>query len=221
MCDAPSDSKFPQGYTDRVNRASLSMIADLNARFRDRLRGLVRREMGRRFQRREDSEDVVQEVLMAFYSALAQKTTQLDHSSGLWPLLKQFTHYKVLQHVDYHIRPPRDIGRERDVEPDHVPPVGPTEADAVEVVDALETAVGRMLRVLATLGLKADDVEIVRGKLRGQSSKEVARQADCSVAKVNRTMAWVRSRFEELLEEDPSDGREPHIEAAVDPDRGV
>ena len=208
MSDASSPSRLPAGYTDWVNRASPSLVADLDRRFRDRLRGMVRREMGFRFRRREDSEDVVQEALLSFYQALTEKTVHLDHSGGLWPLLKQFTHFKILQHVQYHLRPPRNIGKEKYPEIDNLQPAGPTEADAVEVVDAIQAAVARLLRMLRELGLKTDDIAIVRGKLHGQSSKEVAKRADCSVAKVNRTMAWVRGRFEKVLEDQAVQGRE-------------
>ena len=196
--NSASSGEFPEGFTERVNAASPSAIDELDRRFRDRLRGLVRQEMGRRFCRREDSEDVVQESLGAFYGALTSRSVQVDNSGGLWPLLRQFTHHKVMQHVEFHLRPPRNLGREQDVELGYIASVEPTPSDAVAVVDLIEVAVRQLLLLP---DLKSHAVEILRGKLRGESSRQLAEQIGCSVSQVNRILAWVIPRFEQILED--------------------
>jgi hypothetical protein len=69
-------SSRPRNLTRRANEAASSAIADVDRLFCDRLRPLVRHEMGRCFRRTEDSEDVVQEAPFAFYRALADRRTQ-------------------------------------------------------------------------------------------------------------------------------------------------
>ena len=145
---------------------------------------------------REDSEDVVQEALIAFYRAVADRRTQLDHSGGLWPLLKQFTHHKIMQHVEHHLQQVRDVARERQIDLAKFPLAGPTETDAAELIDQIETAVRRLL---GRPGMKPRDAEILRSKLRGESSKQTARALDCSVATVNRTLAVLLPQLEESL----------------------
>ena len=115
----------------------------------------------------------------------------------LLSLLKQFTHHKILQRVEYHLCPRRDIRKERQVEID-LPVAGPTGQDAVDIVDQIE-AVLRCL--LHREDIKPRDARILRAKLRGESSHEIARHVNCSVAQVNRVLAWIRPRFERALEE--------------------
>jgi DNA-directed RNA polymerase specialized sigma24 family protein len=190
-------STGPENLTHRVNEATPSAMADVDRLFRDRLRNLVRHEMGRRFRRSEGSEDVVQEALWAFYRAVADRRTQLDHSGGLWPLLKQFTHHKIMQHVEHHLQQIRNVAKQRQIDLAKFPLAVPTETDAVQLIDQLETAVRRLLR---RQGMKPRDAEILRSKLRGESSKQTAQALECSVATVNRTLAVLLPQLEELLE---------------------
>jgi DNA-directed RNA polymerase specialized sigma24 family protein len=190
-------STGPKNLTHRVNEATPSAMADVDRLFRDRLRNLVRHEMGRRFRRSEGSEDVVQEALWAFYRAVADRRTQLDHSGGLWPLLKQFTHHKIMQHVEHHLQQIRNVAKQRQIDLAKFPLAVPTETDAVQLIDQLETAVRRLLR---RQGMKPRDAEILRSKLRGESSKQTAQALECSVATVNRTLAVLLPQLEELLE---------------------
>ena len=190
-------SSGPKNFTHRVNEATPSAIADVDRLFRDRLRTLVRHEMGRRFRRTEDSEDVVQDALLAFYRAIADHRTQLDHSGGLWPLLKQFTHHKIMQHVEHHLQQIRDVAKERQIDLAKLPLAGPTETNAADLIDQLEMAVRRLLR---RPGMKPRDAEILRAKLRGKSSKQTALALECSVATVNRTLAVLLPQLEEVLE---------------------
>ena len=190
-------STGPKNLTYRVNEATPSAIADVDRLFRDRLRNLVRHEMGRRFRRTEDSEDLVQEALLAFYRAVADHRTRLDHSGGLWPLLKQFTHHKIMQHVEHHLQQIRNVAKERRIDLAKLPLAGPTETEAVELIDQIETAVRRVLR---RQGMKRRDAEILRSKLRGESSKQTAQALECSVATVNRTLAVLLPQLEEVLE---------------------
>jgi RNA polymerase sigma factor (sigma-70 family) len=192
-----TSSSGPKNFTHRVNEATPSAVADVDRLFRDRLRTLVRHEMGRRFRRTADSEDVVQEALFAFYRAVADRRTQLDHSGGLWPLLKQFTHHKIMQHVQHHLQQVRDVAKERQIDLAKLPLAGPTETDAGELIDQIEAAVHRLLR---RQGMKPRDAEILRAKLRGKSSKQTALALECSVATVNRTLAVLLPQLEEVLE---------------------
>lgn len=190
-------SAGPKNLTNRVNEGTPSAIADVDRLFRERLRSLVRHEMGRRFRRTEDSEDVVQEALFAFYRAVADRRTQLDHSGGLWPLLKQFTHNKIMKHVEHHLQQIRDVARLRQIDLAKLPLAGPTETDAAELIDQIETAVRCLLR---RHGMKPRDAQILRAKLRGGSSKQTALALGCSVATVNRTLALLLPQLEEILE---------------------
>ena len=190
-------SSGPKNLTNRVNEATPSAMADVDCLFRDRLRNLVRHEMGRRFRRTEDSEDVVQDALFAFYRAIADRRTQLDHSGGLWPLLKQFTHHKIMKHVEHHVQQIRNVARERQIDVAKLPLAGPTETDAAELIDQIEMAVRRLLR---RPGMKSRDAEILRAKLLGESSKQTAQALGCSVATVNRTLAVLLPQLEEVLE---------------------
>ena len=149
------------------------------------------------FRRSEDSEDVVQEALISFYRAVADHRTQLDHSGGLWPLLKQFTHHKIMQHVEHHLQQVRNVAKQRQIDLAKFPLAGPTETDAAELIDQIETAVRRFLR---RPGMKPRDAEILRSKLRGESSKQTARALECSVATVNRTLAVLLPQLEEIFE---------------------
>jgi len=184
-------------FTQAVNNGEQSAMRRVDREFRDRLRQLVRNEMGQRFRRYEDSEDIVQQALTAFYFALADKRVYLDHSGGLWPLLKLFTRHKIMHCVEHYLRPPRDVRKEQHVAFD-VPNNGPTDQDAVDVVDQIEAALRRLLR---REDLKPRDAQILRAKLRGETSKEISRQVGCSVSQVNRLLAWIRPRFEQALEE--------------------
>ena len=102
---------------------------------------------------------------------MADRRTQLDHSGGLWPLLKQFTHHKIMQHVEHHLQQVRDVAKQRQIDLAKFPLAGPTETDAAELIDQIEAAVRRLLR---RQGMKPRDVEILRSKLRGESSKQTA-----------------------------------------------
>ncbi len=197
MSEVSARSGSQGEFTRGVNNGQSAAFNRVDREFRDRLRGLVRREMGRRFNRYEDSEDIVQQALTAFYSALSDKRVQLDHSGGLWPLLKQFAHHKILQRIAYYLAPPRDIRKEQHVEVDS-PAEGPTDQDAVDIVDQIEAALRQLFR---REDIKHRNAQILRGKLRGESSKEIARHVNCSVAQVNRIVAWIRPRFEQALEE--------------------
>jgi len=191
-----------QGENTRgINDARPSAIRRLDDEFRDRLRGLVRREMGRRFRRYEDSEDVVQQALIAFYGALSQKRVQIHHTGSLWPLLKRFTLNKVKQRVEYWLAQIRDIRKVGPLEvdlPHDLRHRRPTEEDAVDVVDAIEAALRQLLR---REDVKSREIRVLLAKLRDERSKDIARKVGCSVAQVNRDLGWILPKFEQALEE--------------------
>ncbi len=95
-----SDSQSHRSLVRRLNARRDSAAIDLDAAYRAKLCRLVEREMGRRFRRKEDPEDVVQSAFRTFYRRSTLGEFRIDSSADLWRLLETITRHKILKHVE-------------------------------------------------------------------------------------------------------------------------
>lgn len=102
-------------FPRRLSECTESAFGEVDDRYRNALIRLVEARMGKRFQAREDYEDVVQSALFSAYRFLKERprSDRFDHSGAVWAWLLQKTCWKALQHIEYHGRGPRNLGAER------------------------------------------------------------------------------------------------------------
>lgn len=188
-----SEVSTSQEFLERLRNGTESAAYDLDARYREKLCQLVARELGIRFRRREDPEDVVQSALRSFFRRNTKGEFSFDHTGALWRLLATITRHKLLKHVE------REMAKKR-IPPDkevHLDPFDvhgrePTPLEAAIFVDLME-------QVMA--GLKPPEVDVLQRRLEGHTQEEIARELGCTRAAVRFRLDRIRKRLEALLGE--------------------
>lgn len=196
MSDSMSDgAKSSTDFFIRLNAGTESAADRVDRRYREQLCSLVERELGRRFARRQDPEDVVQLAFRSFFRGIKDGRFRIDGSGGLWKLLERITRSKILKQVEYDDAKKRTPEKEVHLEEAQwLPAREPTPDDATHVADLI----GQVLE-----GLHAPDPEIFRLRLQGHTRGEISRRVGCTEAAVRIKLDRVRSRLRRLLGPDP------------------
>jgi RNA polymerase sigma factor (sigma-70 family) len=180
------ESTSMESFLERLNAGTPSAIAEVYTRYFDRLYQAADRLIGDRLRRIYGPDDAVQSAMTVFFAGLSQKKFHFSQSSRLWTLLMLIMQHKIQK-------------RATKKWPDQLPPEvvdrRPPQEEALEVIDALEVAVG---------GFKPRDQEICRQfYLHGLPTDEIASTVGCSQSTVRRVLAEFRRRLGRLLGDDP------------------
>jgi RNA polymerase sigma-70 factor (ECF subfamily) len=168
-------------------------------RFSPRLKILVRRHLDNRILRREDEQDILQNMFASFYQGQAMGQKAPASREELWKLLVRITMCKVVNTAHRHTADRRDVRRERGDAPcarddgrfprsmlDHVDRAQPTPQERSVVVDEVQ----RLLNQLP------DDLrQIVVWKLEGFTNLEISRLIGRTVRSVEMKLNLIRKRL--------------------------
>ena len=186
----------PETFTDfyfRLSDGSPSVTERVDREYRQRLCSLVQKEMGQRFARREDSEDVVQSVLRSFFRGFDSKGWHIDSSGELWALLVTIARHKIGKHVEYHRQQKRDPSKEVHPEQYLHRVREPHPEDASTIADLCEKTLE---------GLEPPAPEIFRLKLEGFTREEIAERVGRTESAVRCVIDRFRDRLRRLLSDD-------------------
>ena len=155
---------------------------DLSAvyhRYANRLCGLATQLIGQRLGRQYSAEDAAHSALASFYRGIHDGRFRTEPTGNLWSLLATILRHKVQKH-GRRMRDELQLGEPPDPCPSH--------EDAVELADAIETALAN---------LKPRHVEICRLYYQeGMGVGETSASAGCSRWTVRRVL----ERFSQQLE---------------------
>jgi len=170
---------------------------DLWERYAPALLNLARRQLDRRFLRRENEDDVIQSMYASFCGRQERGGFDLNGRDELWKLLVTVTLRKARNAARRHRRDARDYRREaciadedaarllREWEPSEP---GPTPSEVAAFNDELE----RRMRCLGDPVLR----HIAQRKLEGYTNKEIARELnDCTERTIERKLARIRAKW--------------------------
>jgi RNA polymerase sigma factor (sigma-70 family) len=196
MSDVPRVSDL----LDQWKSGSQAAANELYHRYAQRLCQQVERRIGQHLQGRFEAADVLQSAFRTFFRRAASGAFQIDHTGDLWNLLVTITLNKIRGQVQHHCASKRDPRRELrigdQVSPDEVA-CEPSEAEATALDDELET-------LLAKLG--GTEAEIVRLRLAGQTTVEIASRIGCSRVtvwrKLDRVSYLLRTRLQKFAGQD-------------------
>ena len=186
------EPQFDDSFLGRLNSDSDSAAHELDQRYRTKLCQLVEREMNRRFQRREDPEDVVQSAFRTFYRRNAIGEFQIDSSGDLWRLLGTITRHKMLKHVEKLNAGKRNPQREEYPEGDALQGRVPTPEEAVIATDLIEKVLD---------GLDETYAEVLLMRLQKYTEEEIAAQLGCTRFFVRTKLSRLRDRLQKLSDE--------------------
>jgi RNA polymerase sigma-70 factor (ECF subfamily) len=174
------------------DEAAAALVVDRYAR---RLVGLARSKLDRRFQSKEDPEDVLQSVFKSFFRRCALGQFRLDSRENLWSLLVSLTLHKCGHRADYFRAARRNVQREAQVQP--APESSgrewealarePTPLEAAMLADTVD----RLLE-----GLEPHQRQIVQLSLEGEEPARIGAQVGVTQRTVQRVLKGVRERLE-------------------------
>ena len=203
---------------ERAAAGTESVAWELDHQFRDRLCGMVDREMNEIYKRRQDPEDVVQSVFLSFYRRAANGEYRFEHTGALWNLLKRIARNKIIKRRDKDRAAKRDITREADVEEARLPAQPFTVAQAHLFGEALEAALKGMCSPAPEIfqlqlygytvaeviekvlgGLASPYPEILAKRLQGKSEREIAEEIGSTREAVRYKLNRIRERLSQML----------------------
>jgi RNA polymerase sigma factor (sigma-70 family) len=185
MPESPLDADF----VERLNRSTDSAAAELDLRYRQRLRSLVERELNHSLRSREDPEDVVQTVFRTYFRRAAQGEFCIASGADLWALLARITRRKILKRAEYHQAGKRSRRAEVALPANLEGSRDPGPVDATIVAELVE----RTLH-----GLDPRAAGVFRSRLAGCTEKEIAAQLSCTRAEVRMHLKRIRDRLAAL-----------------------
>jgi RNA polymerase sigma factor (sigma-70 family) len=172
-------------------------------RYSVRLLQLARNHLDQRVQRREDEDDVVQNMYASFCCRMQRGEYQLENRQDLWNLLAAMTLHKAQKVAVRHTRPMRSVGREEACPAGdessslanptaRLPALEPTPEEAAEWTEGVE----RLLRALPNPTLR----QVALWKLEGYTSEEIAApvKLDCAERTVERKLRLIREIWERI-----------------------
>lgn len=195
MTDRPSELLLRQ-FREGDSRAA-SEIVD---RYVVRLIALARRKLSPKLRRRLDPEDIVQSAYRSFFLHADSGEYVLRRSGDLWRLLAAVTLHKLYGQVERHTAQRRDVGRETDVG-GAVGSETPAAAASREPSPAEVAAAIEQLH-LAMQQLSSTQREVLRMRLQGQTTEEIAAAIHRSERTVRRCLETARQRLEHDLRSD-------------------
>lgn len=189
MPNEKSDGNLPE----RLLVGSSSAAGELDQRYRGRLCSLVERELGQRFRRRLDPEDVVQSTLRSFFQGVKKGEFRIDHSAALWRLLEEMTLIRVQRRIEKETAARRNPNAEAYDQTQIMRGTEPTPAEAAMVADLIEANLA---------GLNSPYPEILRLRLEGHTESQIAQTLRCGRQAVHYRLERIRERMNELLRDD-------------------
>lgn len=167
-------------------------------RYRGRLLSLVRHRLSARIRRREDEDDICQEMYLSFCSGQERGEFDLHDREGLWSLLLMLTGRKVIDAIRRETAAKRHYSREQPLLAGGSDFDNGTEADLVTSSEPCSTEeavftekVEQLLRILGSPDLR----RIACMKLFGYTNKEVAIEFGCTERTVERKLARIRKQW--------------------------
>lgn len=159
--------------------------AALFARFARRLRQLAARRLRGPLRRRVEADDITQSVFRTFFRRVRQGEYCIDRPDALWSLLAQIAVNKVYQQAAYHGARRRNVAAEVPLSTEH--PAAwfeePSAADTAALAEEIQTALA---------DCDADELEVFRLCMEGESQAEAARRLGLSRATVRRIVERLR-----------------------------
>jgi DNA-directed RNA polymerase specialized sigma24 family protein len=172
-------------------------------RYSLRLLELARNHLDRRIRRREDEDDVVQNMYASFCCRMRRGEYQLENRHDLWNLLVAMTLHKARKVAARHTRQGRAVRREEPcpagddsgslaASAARLPAPDPTPEEAAELAEGVE----RLLRALPNPILR----QVALWKLEGYTSEEIAapEKLDCAERTVERKLRLIREIWEQI-----------------------
>jgi RNA polymerase sigma-70 factor, ECF subfamily len=99
MTSPPSSEALLIGLTAGNGLASVELLQ----RYRLRFLVLMAREIGNRFSRREDPEDVVQSVWKSFFQEISEKDRKFESTRALWGMREKHSLTKISKLIEYQL----------------------------------------------------------------------------------------------------------------------
>ncbi len=159
--------------------------------YRRQLCNLVEREMGKRFQSKVDSEDVVQSMYGSFFRGKRERDWTIDDEIDLWRLLATITRHKMLKRIEQITAAKRSPDKEVSAETNLLASREPSPDDAAVASDLIEKALD---------GLGPPYPEVVAMRLSGLTRKEIAEKLERTEAVVRSMLQRIRDRLAEYFE---------------------
>jgi DNA-directed RNA polymerase specialized sigma24 family protein len=170
-------------------------------RFSSRLHALVRRHLDDGVRRREDENDILQNMYASFCAGQLKGQTPPASREELWKLLVRITMCKLVNTAHRHHAARRDVRRERVLPRDHVTGDSLFPRWMLEHVDRAQPSPDEKAVVCDELnrvlhGLPEDHRQIVIWKLEGFTNAEIAFRIGRTVRCVELKMQLIRQRIE-------------------------
>jgi hypothetical protein len=169
-------------------------------RYSGRLLQLARNHLDQRIRRREDEDDVVQNMYASFCCRMRRGEYQLENRQDLWNLLVAMTLHKARKVALRHTRQGRAVrredacpaGDESDSLVKRLPAPDPTPEEAAELAEGVEL----LLRALPNPILR----QVALWKLEGYTSEDIAApdKLDCAERTVERKLRLIREIWEQI-----------------------
>ena len=169
-------------------------------RYSGRLLQLARNHLDQRIRRREDEDDVVQNMYASFCCRMRRGEYQLENRQDLWNLLVAMTLHKAHKVALRHTRQGRAVrredacpaGDESDSLVKRLPATDPTPEEAAELAEGVEL----LLRALPNPILR----QVALWKLEGYTSEDIAApdKLDCAERTVERKLRLIREIWEQI-----------------------
>jgi DNA-directed RNA polymerase specialized sigma24 family protein len=172
-------------------------------RFSPRLRLLVRRHLDNRILRREDEQDILQNMFASFCQAQSMGKTAPASRQELWRLLVRITMCKVVNTAHRHLADRRDVRKEHSERPgnkgdnplaegmeEHADRAQPSPDERVAVAEEIE----RLLAILP-----ADLRQIVLWKLEGFTNAEISTKISKTIRSVELKLQLIRKLLQKEL----------------------
>ena len=198
-----SNEEFLRDLLRRWRSGDQEAAAEIYKRYEARVQQLAERKLGRYLWHRVSPDDVMMMALNSVLRLTAENSCVLDRNGSLWGLVANIARNKVLQQVEFHAAPKRDVRREKDsdriVESRRLPeePVDsePTPEEAACWVDTLDLIRGR---------LKPDSFAIVAMKLEGYSVPEIAAELGVARQTISNKLRHIEGRLRYILDQHES-----------------
>lgn len=151
-----------------------------------RMIGLINSRMPGALRSRMDSEDVVQSAWKSFFHYQTSRSTPVDPSHDLWPLLATFVSRKLNQKLDLHYAQKRDRQRESSDLLDSVSSQATQANSEEELADEFEA----FLNTLSEM-----DRLLIRCYLAGMKQEDIANTLNCSDRTIRRALTRLSQSF--------------------------
>jgi RNA polymerase sigma factor (sigma-70 family) len=194
-----SVTRWLQMLRDGGSAARNEAAEQIWLRYCHQLLSLVRRRLSTRIRRREDEDDVLQQMYLSFCTRQARNEFQLHDRTGLWNILLTLTLRKVADTIRRQTAAKRNPSREQprqavddscagSGEEEFPSPTEPSPMEVAAFTEELEHLLRRLDRPLFR--------EVACLKILGYTNAEIAAKLDCTVRTVERKLSGIRERWQ-------------------------